>query len=75
MSRTPRKICENRKTVNNKNSVSGPAQLYSHEDGGKKIVGTWLQRNNSGDQKSLGPLKFSLEMVHKVICPQKKKYE
>jgi hypothetical protein len=69
MSRTPRKICENRKAVNNQNSMS------SHEDGGKKIVGTWLQRDNSGDQKSLGPLKFSLEIVHKVICPQKKKYE
>jgi hypothetical protein len=25
-------------------------------------------------QKSLGPLKMSLEMAHKVIVPQKKKY-
>ncbi len=30
MSRTPEKSAKNRKTVNNQNSVSVPAQLYSH---------------------------------------------
>jgi hypothetical protein len=29
-------------------------------------------RDNLEGQKSLGPLKISLEMSHKVICPQKK---
>jgi hypothetical protein len=29
-------------------------------------------RNNLEGKKSLGPLKISLEMAHKVICPQKK---
>jgi hypothetical protein len=30
-------------------------------------------RDNLERPKSLGPLKISLEMAHKVICPQKKK--
>jgi tRNA(His) 5'-end guanylyltransferase len=33
----------------------------------------YLNRNLRG-QKSLGPLKMSLEMAHKVIVPQKKNY-
>jgi hypothetical protein len=31
----------------------------------------WLGRDNLRGQKSLGPLKMSLEMAHKVIVPQK----
>jgi hypothetical protein len=31
-------------------------------------------RDNLRGQKSLGPLKMSLEMAHKVIVPQKKLY-
>ncbi len=31
-------------------------------------------RDNLRGQKSLGPLKMSLEMAHKVIVPQKKNY-
>ncbi len=39
---------------------------------------TWIRihlkcaRDNLRGQKSLGPLKMSLEMAHKVIVPQKK---
>ena len=32
------------------------------------------QRDNLRGQKSLGPLKMSLEMAHKVILPPKKNY-
>ncbi len=50
MSRTPIKICENWKTTNNQNSVSVPAQLYTHMvkvycERWRRfiIVGTWSQ--------------------------------
>ncbi len=33
-----------------------------------------LYPSNPRGQKSLGPLKMSLEMAHKVIVPQKKNY-
>ncbi len=33
-----------------------------------------MTRDNLRGQKSLGPLKMSLEMAHKVIVPQKKNY-
>jgi hypothetical protein len=42
---------------------------------GHKITNVPLilrMRDNLEGQKSLGPLKISLEMVHKVIFPQKK---
>ncbi len=32
------------------------------------------ERDNLRGQKSLGPLKMSLEMAHKVIVPPKKNY-
>jgi hypothetical protein len=43
----------------------GPA-LRSDADSGPAF------QNDAEGQKSLGPLKISLEMAHKVICPQKK---
>ncbi len=52
MFRTPRKICEYWKTTNNQNSVSVPAQLYTHMvkvycERWRRfiIVGTWSQCN------------------------------
>ncbi len=37
-----------------------------------KRAGQKVHRDNLRGQKSLGPLKMSLEMAHKVIVPQKK---
>ena len=39
-----------------------------------KIPMSRCLRDNLRGQKSLGPLKMSLEMAHKVILPQKKNY-
>jgi hypothetical protein len=37
-------------------------------------AGTRCARDNLRGQKSLGPLKMSLKMAHKVILPPKKNY-
>jgi hypothetical protein len=44
----------------------------SHFSGHFEGASTFLTPKLRG-QKSLGPLKMSLEMAHKVIVPQKKK--
>jgi hypothetical protein len=40
----------------------------------KKEESQSCARDNLRGQKSLGPLKMSLEMAHKVILPPKKNY-
>jgi hypothetical protein len=45
--------------------------FMSHFKGHFEGASTFLTPNLRG-QKSLGPLKMSLEMAHKVIVPQKK---
>ncbi len=47
------------------------------DDGWEEVLGRNVYimscaRDNLRGQKSLGPLKMSLEMAHKVIVPQKK---
>jgi hypothetical protein len=44
----------------------------SHFSGHFEGASTFLPPKNLRGQKSLGPLKMSLEMAHKVIVPQKK---
>jgi hypothetical protein len=46
--------------------------FMGHFEGYFEGASTFLTPKLEG-QKSLGPLKKSLEMAHKVICPQKKK--
>jgi hypothetical protein len=41
-------------------------------EGASTFLTPFCARDNLRGQKSLGPLKMSLEMAHKVIVPQKK---
>ncbi len=48
--------------------------FLSHFSGHFEGASTFLTPKLSRGQKSLGPLKMSLEMAQKVIVPQKKNY-
>ena len=51
-------------------------ELHSGRFSGQRLlsVGLGWSRDNLRGQNSLGPLKMSLEMAHKVILPPKKNY-
>jgi hypothetical protein len=56
---------------NSKAAMSGGHYIFPLSKN-YKIEGPWLPKDNLRGQKSLGPLKMSLEMAQKVIVPQKK---
>jgi hypothetical protein len=58
------------------NSKALTAQIYVITNGlrSRQVFLSRCARDNLRGQKSLGPLKMSLEMAHKVILPPKKNY-